>query len=167
MDAKVLFDELSAQRGLPAFDFDADGACAFPLENGILHVQCREAAGDVVLTATLGRVADDVRGHVYAKLMAANFGQAATSGGLLALNEGLGEVVYQYVLKADGLTAEGLGTAFDNFLPAAEAWRLHVMRLVEEAAAAEEEEDDDDAFPPAGGAADGDANAAAESLISV
>jgi len=145
---KSIFDELSANRGLPNFSFTDDGVCVLPLEHGAMHIQIREEAGDVVFTSPLGRVDKAVRGPVFAELLAANFAQNANSGGLLAMNEELDEVVYQYLLRAEGLTADRLGTTIENFMTVAEAWRLQLADSIESATALYEagvDEDDDDA----------------------
>lgn len=139
-----IFEELSAIRGLPPFAFDENGACALATENGMLHIQCREEAGDIVLTSPIGPADANVRAYVFTRLMAANYAQSATSGGVLALNEELGEVVFQFILKAQGLSADVLATTLENFMTMAEAWRMRVSELVEEAAAAADREDEDD-----------------------
>lgn len=133
METAKIFDELSATRGLPSFPFDDKGACVLSTENGLLHIQCREEAGDIVLTSLIGAVDMNMRAYVFTQLMAANYAQSATSGGVLSLNEALDEVAFQFILGTQGLSADVLATTLENFLTMADAWRMRVAELVEEA----------------------------------
>ena len=141
--------------GLDPFVFDERGCCLVPLDEGVLHLSLRDDPETLILSCTLGTVAPEARGEVFAQLLAANLYWGETAGGTLAWQAELEEVLFQYAQPTAALDAERLAQLFQDYLAVAQQWRLRLAELAGEAAeqaakdraAAEELADEPDHAP--------------------
>ena len=141
----VLISRLGEGLAIPDLALDEAGTCTLVIDNGavIVNLGHNRSAGALDLMTCLDRV--ELSAPNLMQLLGANLGWRATGGATFAVEPTSGAVMLQRRLTAGEVNEEGLKSALESLVVAAEVW---TRRLTGDMAAASDGAQP--AYPPVG-----------------
>ena len=118
----TLVTRLGEGLGIPDLALDDAGTCTLVIDNGavIVNLGHNSGAGALDLMTCLDRVEPSSPNLM--QLLGANLGWRATGGATFAVEPTSGAVMLQRRLTANDATDEGLKSALESLIAAAEVW---------------------------------------------
>lgn len=140
-----LFDDLSAQTGIPRIDLTENDSAALPFGEGmLLHVHYRGEIPEVDFTVPIGSVPKRKKASVYERLLAANFYWVSTQGATLSYQNELDEVIIQFREDTANLNVDRLQRVLEGFLSVAIKWKKKLAKMIENADDEDDTDEDED-----------------------